>query len=269
MKSFILLFTLGLLSACSSNRHEKENSYPKFVIRSSTGSYDSITKILKYQQPNPFFRNDKFIVYRVDMGEWGGFVVFKDSISKKKYWFPQSTILAFGQSDSSYILHCNTNHGLHGEITEIIQPKELPELCDTCKLPNGFKADTIAKEILRRQNVVRQYSDMNDTVLSLVGVFTNSNKLFSIHSGQWFGGKNNVTILASLNLDKKKYEIIDTIMNSRIYSTQERPWPGHAPVNDIFSSTQYIPFSDNKKKGYIIISKDTISIVTEIIKRTE
>ena len=258
----IIITFLPLFFVCCSKTPKILDEKP-FFTTNKYGSFDSIQKLMDYQESTNFYSDSFFSVTRVDHGEWGGAVIFKDSTTKQKYAFYQSTIYAFGKTDSSYILFSHSAHGLFGSVTEILNPKKLFSLCDTCRLPNSNYWYKISDSISKQSNILKQITDLKDTLFDYVAIFSYQKQLYLIKSTKWFSNYSKYTILCTLNLNKNETKTVDTILNDQIYIDQPRPWPNNSPVYNPFSDNILIPVKSRTYRGFIQIHSDTITLIKD------
>lgn len=258
----IAIIYLSLLFVCCSKMYD-QSSKKLFLVKNKYGSFDSIQKLMDFQESYNFYKDNLYSIARIDKGEWGGAIIFKDCVTKQKYAFYQSTIYAFGRSDSSYLLFSHSPHGLYGAITEIVNPKKLFPLCDTCLLPNSNYWYKISDSIARNTNTIKHMVDLNDSIFDYVAVFSSKKQLYIIKSTKWFSEKPKYTILCKLNMQKLKSETIDTLLNEQLYVDQLRPWPNNAPIYNPFAVKIFVPIRSRTYRGFIQIKSDTITIIKD------
>lgn len=258
----ILIIILSLFFICCSNHSDRPTK--KFIISDiKSGSFDSIQNLMDYQKSFNFYKDKFYSVTRLDNGEWGGAAFFTDSITKKTWALSQSAIYGFGKSDSSYLLFCYSGSGLCGKVTEILNPTKLYQLNDSTRLIDPGYLYNKSDSILKSTNLVRQITDLKDSIYDYVGVFSKNNQLYIIKSTKLFSDYPKYTILCTLNLSTSDMVTIDTLLHEQIYTFQQRPWPNNAPVYNPFSKKVLIPIRSNDYKGFIEIKSDTITVIKD------
>ncbi len=218
---------------------------------------------MDYHESFNFYKDTQYSVTRLDNGEWGGAIIFKDSITKQQYAFYQSTIYAFGKSHSGYLVFSHSTHGLYGSVTEISNPKKLYLLEKTGKLPNSKRWYEISDSISKHSKGIIQLNDLNDSVFDYVGVFSLKEKLYLIKSTKWFSQHPKYTVLCAIDIKQHTLEITDTLFNEQIYADQDRPWPNNAPVYNPFSNNIFIPIRSKNYRGFIQIIAGTLTLIKE------
>jgi len=260
MKNLFSGFILCLLLSCT---RESETVLPekRFIIKTSPESISTIESEMYASStfgPGFSFRDKTYSITNCNMGEWGASIFFRDSTSRRKTCWESGTIFSFGKTDSTYLFYSRNGRQTHSLITLFKRPDKLPRLPDTMRFCWEWKKipglmDEM-NETLKNSDILQQIGDFEDSI-STIGIFTKGQDIYAIRSDA-FGYHHNITFLARLNPDFETFTTLDTLLNIPVITAADK-------VGLLYQNKQYIGFSDRRKKGYFILTGDTICIAYE------
>ncbi len=270
MRNYIrlLILVIVFIYGCDNLKDSTANKKQFAIINNNIIIYDSIINNNIAYGNRKIYTDKDFTITNFDFGEWGGFVQFKDSITKHKYVLPLNSVYQLGKLNGNYIIFSYSRHAGYGNIYQINNPKNLYLIPDTTTV---FSSDLKTQIKSYYDNVkikgLFNLSEEKDSIYSLVGIFLNSNKIYAVQSNQ-FGINNNSiqlqTVISEVNLKDKKTIILDTIFNLNIFPSST------VSHNNLDSDLQIInyeipPYSANNslKKGLLILKHDSIFIINK------
>lgn len=262
--SIILLFFSGCKT--ESNNQNTENKRAFKVSFDLRNSLDTVQKRLLVNSDKVIFRDKNYIVTNYDFGEWGGYIAFKDLTTKYRYVYPATTVYQIGKIGNEYIVFSHSRHSGIGAIMQL-KPSELYKLPDTTKVFTKQLQDNISQYFTASKHKgVLRYTDEKDSLLSVVGIFTNNNKIYAVQANWFFAEdikEHSNTIISTVDLLSAKYQIMDTILNAHTHTSGIK---GTTLLNVPEQIIRYeiLTTNTNKiKQGGIIFKGDSLTIVEQ------
>lgn len=228
LKFSLFIFLLIVLTSCGDNKkHEFEISVQ--FNQDGRGIYS----LDDFDVNNNFLYEDSlYIITKECYGEFGGNVIFENKITKKKYATSSVCAVIVNKFNNKYYVTSSLNH--MGGFTEVVEIED-PTKLDYYDSSNDFEYSDKGKKVLL---------DTSGIVI-LVSFF---------YKDEFYHIVNDYKKVYLSKMSNDKLEIIDTIIDKKIYSNNEeiyRTKDNHLIV--------FLPGIDDY--GYIEIYENKIDIV--------
>lgn len=272
MKNILIISCLALLFfGCNpTNKVDVNNSAISpfiVVVKKTTDFSENTLKQLSAHNVGILYADKNYSISSVDWGEWGGYVIFKDSVTKFKYIFPSNTVCQVGKYKDGYLVFDYSHHAGYGTLTFFKNPKNLYFIPDTTKIFSSDLKRQIASYYENSdKDIVNQLTEKKDTLFGIVGTFVRNEKLYIIQSNQ-FGVRGwkiePITIVSEVDIISSKYNVIDTLLKTQIHPSGDF---GSTIINESSQTIRFETPMNNKKdtvvqKGLIVVKNDSLIII--------
>ncbi|WCM42788.1 hypothetical protein MG290_03650 [Flavobacterium sp. CBA20B-1] len=228
---FNLLFLFGVFTNCAAQKFTVKTHYLDKEIIDKTK--DSIFLIYN---DKPFYEDETYFVESYCKGEWGGAVVFTNKISNNKFICKSTCAVNVIRFNEAYIISNTLNHlGLSSTVLEIQNVEHIT------KIENIDLKDINFERVSTKgsKELIKTYG------YKTLGNFINNNNLYFVICDS------NETFVAQIQ--NKKFKLIQKIFNQELFSVSNVHYK-------LENGATYIPFSDFKNSGYILIVENKIDL---------
>lgn len=231
---FLLLLSFGAFTNCVAQNFKVKTHYLDKEIISKTK--DSIFSIYNDQ---PFYEDETYSVEKYCKGEWGGVVVFTNKISNIKFICKSTCAVNLIRFNKTYIISNTLNHlGSSSTVLEIQNAEHLTKI-ENIDLKN---IDFERVSTKGSKELIKTYG------YKTLGSFINNNNLYFVICDS------SETFIAQIQ--NKEFKLVKKIFNQELFSVSN--------VNyKLENGATYIPFSDFKNSGYILIFENKIDLFFE------
>lgn len=207
--------------------------------------------LTKNQKGEPFFEDDKFMVYTCCVGEFGGAIFFTDKKSNRVYSCPAICATIINKVGEIYFVTNSLAH-MEGstEILKIEDPTKLYELtADSLKNNCNWWTQFVTYE--DHFAGMKKFEIGTQKILDTIGVLTMASFVFNDQLYHINSDKNK-TFISKIQGDSLL--LIDSIFNKLLWS--------YEPKNRKYGKMQLHSFNNRETSGFLTINSDTISIIT-------